>query len=286
MTGRTKRLNRISRRSLIGSGAAASALAVAGFPASAIAQRGGTLRVAAPQDIFDRLVAPGAVFDGLTEIDEGGALRGALADNWETTDAGRNWTIALRPDAVFHDGRPVLAEDVTAALAAETEANGVLADVRRLRPVARNVLISLEATDPQLPLRLSDPALVVRPATRPSDTIGSGLYQVVAAEPGRLKLSRVDGHGRRARGGFFDRVELLSMSAAEDRLFALETGRVDLAFDLPRWGPRALLRERRLVADSLHVDGRSAPVIVGHSTRLHGLDGRDPLRIAERGHFA
>lgn len=281
----TDRLTRISRRSLIGSGAVASALAVAGLPAGASARRGGTLRVATPADLFERLVAPGAVFDGLTEIDGDGALRGALAETWEAQDAGRDWTIRLREDARFHDGRPVSAADVVASLMPETGAGGRLPGVRRMRGTGGTVSLSLTAPDPQLPLRLSDPALVIRPEKPPRDTVGSGLYEVTEAGPGRLKLARVEGHGRNARGGYFDRVEILAVDAAEGRLLALTSGRVDLAFDLPASGPGVLLRHRRLVTAEVRIDGRDAPVLVGHATRLRGLEGRDPLRIAERGYF-
>ena len=279
------RLSRISRRSLIGSGAVASALAVAGLPAGAAERRGGTLRVAAPSDIFERLVAPGAVFDTLTEIDGDGALRGVLAEAWETQGAGRHWTISLRTDVVFHDGRAVRAEDVVASLGPHTGDGGALAGVRRVRATAGAVALTLMHPDPQLPLRLADPALVIRPGAPPRDTVGSGLYEVTEAGPGRLKLARVQSHGRIARGGYFDRVELLAVDDANARLQALGAGRVDLAFDLPEGAARALLRHRRLVTGEVQVAERAVPVRIGYTTRLRGLDGRDPLRIAERGYF-
>ncbi|MEM0949245.1 MAG: ABC transporter substrate-binding protein [Pseudomonadota bacterium] len=286
MSGPDRRFSRISRRSLIGSGAVASALAVAGLPSGAAERRGGTLRIAAPLDLFDRLVAPGAVFDTLAELDEGGALRGVLAEAWETQDAGRDWTIRLRQDAVFHDGRPVTAADVVASLMPHMRESGPLRHVRRLRASDWNVQIGLNSPDTQLPLRLTDPALVIRPEAPPRETVGSGFYRVLDTEPGRVKLVRVDNHGRKARGGYFDRVELLAMDDPADRLAALEAGRVDLAFDLPAHAARALLRHRRLVTGDVPVSVRETTVRVGYATRLRGLEGRDPLRIAERGYFA
>lgn len=286
MSGPERRLSRISRRSLIGSGAVASALAVAGLPTGAAERRGGTLRVAAPSDLFERLFAPGAVFDTLTEIDIDGTLRGALAESWETSGAGRDWTVRLRSAAVFHDGRAVRGEDVVASIEPHTGENGALSGVHRVRSVGGAVVLTLRDPDPQLPLRLSDPKLVIRPEAPPRDTVGTGLYEVTEAGPGRLKLARVDGHVRVARGGHFDRVELLAIDDADARLQALGAGRVDLAFDLPDGASRALLRHRRLVTGEVTVPQYAAPVRVGHTTRLRGLDGRDPLRIAERGYFA
>ena len=167
MSGADRRLSRISRRSLIGSGAVASALAVAGLPPGAAERRGGTLRIAAPADLFERLVAPGSVFDTLTEIGGDGTLRGVLAEGWETQDAGRDWTVRLRQDAVFHDGRSVSADDVVASLAPHGSAGGALDGMRRLRSGEGVVLVGLARPDPQFPLRLADSALVIRPQTPP-----------------------------------------------------------------------------------------------------------------------
>ena len=133
---------------------------------------------------------------------------------------------------------------------------------------------------------LADPALVIRSGQAPQ---GSGLYAVQEEGPGRrVKLARVEGHGRAARGGWFDRVELLEFGSAEERLRALLSGRVDLAFGLAPESHRILARERRLVATTLRVQLEDGPqaMLTGHVTRLQGLGGRDPLRIAERGFFA
>lgn len=286
MNGADRRLSRITRRSLIGSGAVASALAVSGLQAGTATRRGGTLRIAAPPDLIERLVAPGAVFDTLTEIDGDGALRGALAETWETQNAGRDWTLRLRKDAAFHDGRPVTATDVLAALEPHVQPGGALGGVRRIRAAGEAVSLTLTSPDPQLPLRLADPVLVIRPSVPPRDTVGSGLYAVSEAGPGRLKLARVEGHGRAGRGGHFDRIELLSLDTPESRAGALDAGRVDLAFDLPASAGRAFLRHRRVVTGEVEIAHRGAKSLVGYTTRLRGMDGRDPLRIAERGHFA
>ena len=283
-TEQARRLSRISRRGLLGSGAAASVLAASGLSA-ATPRPGGTLRIAAPGPaLFDRLLAPGAAFDCLTEIDGDGGLRGELAQSWETPDGGVEWVFTLRPDAMFHGGMPVRAEDVVEAMKAHAD-GGALGDLQRVwRAGEHRVGFRLAAADPQFPLRLADPALVVRLGQD-----GSGLYAVQEESPGRrVKLARVEGHGRAVRGGWFDRVELLEVLAAEERLSMLISGRVDLAFGLSPQAHRALARERRLVATTVQValpDGPHA-MLAGHVTRLKGLDGRDPLRIAERGFFA
>ncbi len=53
----------------------------------------------------------GQVFEGLTKWDENHMPQPALAQLWTTADA-QNWTFILRPDVIFHNGRPLTAQDV------------------------------------------------------------------------------------------------------------------------------------------------------------------------------
>lgn len=277
---------RISRRALIGSGAAASLFAASGLGEGAVAQTGGVLRIAVPDGAaFERLIAPGAVFDCLTEMDGDGALRGELAEAWQVKDAGRVWTVRLREEAVFHDGTPVRAADVTQTLRPHARAGGRLANVRNLRGAGpRQVSFVLHAPDPQFPMVLADPALVIRPGGQRGD-VGSGLYRVAERGPGaRLKLERVADHPRAGRAGRFARIEILRLPDPDDRLAALTSGRVDAAFGLPASAARDVARLRRFRLTEIEgPDG--TPMVAGHVARLRGLDGRDPFRIAERGFF-
>lgn len=52
------------------------------------------------------------VFGGLMTIDSDLNVVPDLAEDWEVTDNGRVYTFRIRPDATFHDGKPVTAEDV------------------------------------------------------------------------------------------------------------------------------------------------------------------------------
>jgi peptide/nickel transport system substrate-binding protein/oligopeptide transport system substrate-binding protein len=53
------------------------------------------------------------LFDGLVAADPAtGAVQPALAERFEPLEGGRAWRFHLRPDARFHHGRPVTAEDV------------------------------------------------------------------------------------------------------------------------------------------------------------------------------
>lgn len=52
------------------------------------------------------------VFSGLLRLDERGELQTDLADSWEVSSDGLVYTFRLRPNARWHDNRPVTAEDV------------------------------------------------------------------------------------------------------------------------------------------------------------------------------
>ena len=52
------------------------------------------------------------VFGGLVTIDRNLEIVPDLAESWSVSQDGRVYTFHLRPDAVFHDGKPVTARDV------------------------------------------------------------------------------------------------------------------------------------------------------------------------------
>ncbi len=52
------------------------------------------------------------VFSGLTRVDEEGNIAPDLADSWQASPDSRVFTFTIRPDARWHDGQPVTADDV------------------------------------------------------------------------------------------------------------------------------------------------------------------------------
>jgi peptide/nickel transport system substrate-binding protein len=57
------------------------------------------------------------VFEGLVTLGPGGEPRPALARSWAMAADGSSWTFHLRPDAHWHDGEPVTADDVAFTVA-------------------------------------------------------------------------------------------------------------------------------------------------------------------------
>ena len=119
----------LDRRRLLTSGAAAAVFAASGMAGLALPKRGGLLRAGlsggSPADTWDGrrhrglfmiAAAQGAVFDTLTEVAPDGSLRGELATQWQASADARVWTLDLRRDVVFHNGKSFSAEDVIASL--------------------------------------------------------------------------------------------------------------------------------------------------------------------------
>ena len=61
------------------------------------------------------------VFGGLVTIDKDLNVTPDLAESWDISNDGRVYTFRIRPDAVFHDGKPVTAEDVRWSLERATD---------------------------------------------------------------------------------------------------------------------------------------------------------------------
>jgi len=57
------------------------------------------------------------VFEGLVKLDAEGRPVPALATSWSVDATGATWTFDLRPDARWHDGEPVTADDVVFTVA-------------------------------------------------------------------------------------------------------------------------------------------------------------------------
>lgn len=266
-------MTRFDRRALFASGAAAALLAASGASLAAAPRRGGHLRLAVPRSDGLGLVARAAVFETLTELTPDGLLQGRLATGWQASDGARIWDLTLRGDVRFHDGTALDAEDVLMSLTragiVSTEADVVAGD--RLR-------LTLADPDPQLPIRLADPAFSIAPAHDPAGAqlIGTGLYAVRHVTPGGgMVARRTDAHYADT-AGWVDRVDIIAMSDPQGRAEALATGHVDGAV-MPDLAPMAQLRGLRALPE----DGTPALVLRDRVGTPKALTATDP-RLAER----
>lgn len=154
----------ISRRQFIRSALASGvgvtgALSLAAAAEAEIVPHGGTLRIATRGAAL-----PFAFGSALTEIHPDGVLTGGLAESWSSSPDARDWQFRLREGVRFHSGDVLSAEDAVTSLSAQplllaAGMTGITGES------AQVVGLSFAEGVPDLPLWLSDPALIVRSAS-------------------------------------------------------------------------------------------------------------------------
>ena len=176
------------------------------------------------------------VFEPLCRWREGGVEPGLLT-SWTHDEVGRAWRFALRPGAMFHDGKPCVAEDIVAAIRAtmdELDLFGMPWPYARYLAGARieasrgAVLIAAPEPLADLPEVLTE-FFVVRAAPDGAAVLGTGPYRVVAHEARRVvELAAVNpAHAP-------SRLILRAIPNADDRYAALRSGEADVATNLER----------------------------------------------------
>ncbi|WP_172297928.1 ABC transporter substrate-binding protein [Pseudoruegeria sp. HB172150] len=250
-------MTRFTRRGLLRTGAAAGVLAATGLPAIAQAKRGGHLKMGlngantsdswdgrTHSDIFIISAALGAVFDALTEVGADGALKGELAESWESSSDAKTWTFNLRQGVTFHNGKPFGADDVIESLkmhvgeGVKSAAQPIVAAIAEMNKITdHQVQFVLAEGNADFPYLLADYHLLMYPAGQIDEAIangiGTGLYKVESFDPGvRFVGTRVDSHYKDGESGWFDTVELIAINDITARMNALLTGQVDVINDI------------------------------------------------------
>lgn len=303
-----------TRRKLLQTGLAAALLAAGGMPVAAGARSGGRLRVGlsgaparhlwAPHlgfGVFQSLTGAGLLFDTLTEIAPDGLLQGGLATSWAPSRGGLIWTFELNPEARFHDGRGLSAEDVVASLDLHLNPTapgfGLRSLVDRMTILSSHSLrLTLHEPNPDFPYLLSDPVLLIGPAEGLSrafvEGCGTGPYRLAEFDGSRLLAERVRGHHQADTESWFETVEVLVLPEAQTRASALSEGRVDVVDRIPPTLLRRLQQFRE--SDVLELPatefvqisaGQACPLDV-QSDLISGLRlGIDRERLAGMGCF-
>lgn len=223
--------------------AAAALMALPGAARSALGPRYGGVLVVAVRDMPASL-DPGAghgparsLFGGLAHetllgIDAEGLPVPALAEGWTAAAEGREWRLAMRGTATFHDGRAVTSEEALAALrrflgSRSPAAAWLAAALDREAPAS--------APDPgHLVLRFAEPrALPLAPLAAPAAAVtgtrgaGCGPFLPLAPTPGkRIRLTAFAGHVRGRP--YLDAVDVVDAAGAEAAEAEFGAGRIDV----------------------------------------------------------
>jgi peptide/nickel transport system substrate-binding protein len=166
----------------------------------------GTAGQAIPQVLLDN------VYEGLVRVDDEGGIVPALAESYDVSDDGLTYNFALR-DAKFHDGQPLVADDVVWSLSRMLDDKSTavlptqLAQFARVESVTADgsgrVQLTLSERDNDLLYNLTQRGGVIfkkDTANFATSANGTGPFVLATWDKGSsITLERFDGYwGRRA----------------------------------------------------------------------------------------
>ena len=224
----------------------------AGLATPSLAQ--GTIRVAvgttlnqldpAKTTIGDEYIYVHLVFNGLTRIDRDLTVKPDLAVSWTASEDLKTWTFKLREGVKFHHGKTFDADDVLATM------NRILDPATGSRARANLSMIEkIEAPDPQtvrftlnipyagFPDIFGERQLRILAKDRidaiSEEPVGTGPFVFKSWSPGdRLELAKNPGYFEQGLPKL-DGVTMRIIPEAAARLAALESGAIDILWNLP-----------------------------------------------------
>ena len=261
---------------------AAAILSVSGCGGSAGGQApSDTLRIAGPfevhslepavdGEIFTRL----QVAETLVTSDIKGELAPGLATTWSSSANHTEWHFDLVKGATFHDGTPLTAEAVVAAVrtASAVEASPLAElPIERVRADGSAVTFDLSQPDLTLPAVLTHySTAILAPASydtkgHVTEVIGTGPYRVKDLElPASVKTTRFDGW--RGDAPAVKNVTFQAVSRPESRALMAVSDQADVVFGLEPGG-----RQRVESADGVEMESSLQP-----RTILLKLNAKNP----------
>ncbi|MFE1271992.1 ABC transporter substrate-binding protein [Streptomyces sp. NPDC058758] len=232
-----------------GSGPAADAAEAGGEP-----RRGGRLRAAFAgggasetldphlANLFADAARAKALFDKLADYGPDLSARPRLAAGWEPGAGLDRWKVTLR-EAVFHDGRPVTAEDVLYSYRRITDPKKAFRAKASLEPVdlaasraldERTVEFVLKRPTAEFPNVLAAFGAYIVPEGEQDfdgDPVGSGPFRFVSFAPGKSAvLRRNEDYWDGAP--YLDELEFIVANEESARIHALLGGQVEYAHEL------------------------------------------------------
>jgi len=236
----------ISRRGFLGTAAATTLFTLGGVPVGvARAQGGSNLRFglsAFPPNLHPfeytgtaALTVKLTVHRGLLAYNPDGSLRPELAADWDRPDAS-TYVFKLDPNAKFHDGSPVEAEDVKWSfdwIAAEGSTAHLRKDFQSVEAIeikdSHNLVIRLREPSVTFAQTLASgyAPIVSRKSVAP-DFIGAGPFKLKTVERGQSILVEKSGTFFRADKPGVDTIFFNSMPDESLRNAALASGDIDI----------------------------------------------------------
>lgn len=190
------------------------------------------------ESVSEMLVAD-LLYDGLTSLDPAtGAVEGALAESWESTEGGMVWVFRLDADRAFSSGAPVSSSDVAASIERVRELGSAVLASTGLSAIEaydttdpRTLVIRLSSPYEELPALLAGPVFGVVPAGVDEATMNGAATPVVSgpyALGGASEESWLLARRPEIEWSGVDLLALRRFGSSDDAFDALVTGEVEL----------------------------------------------------------
>ncbi|MBM3513501.1 MAG: ABC transporter substrate-binding protein [Alphaproteobacteria bacterium] len=181
-----------------------------------------------------------AIYDTLTWLDDAGKADQALAVDWQAIDS-RTWEFKLRPDVKFHNGEPLNADAVVAAVkfiassaGLRTSLGNTLGMIKRAeKRDDLTVILKTDAPTPLLPLltrQLRIPAPLAFAKLGAEDfakaPVGTGPFMVNGWGPAEISAKAFPEAWRKAK---VDNLVIRNVPDSATRVAALISGELDIA---------------------------------------------------------
>ena len=261
----------IDRRSLLSTGAALTAGSIFGIPFDVAAQaaKGGVLVIgstqtprhlnSAVQSGIATMMPAAQLFASPIRMDKNWKPQPYLAESWTLSPDNRSVSLVLRKDAVFHDGKPITAEDVKFSIEtirdnhpfktmygpvnAVTISDTRTAVIRLSEPHPAVLLAMSTSLTPIIPKHIFGDGTDVKIHPRNGNPVGSGPFKLVEHKPGEyIIMERFDRFFLKDQPKL-DRVIVRLFKDSSSLLLAFERGEIDVHQAVT--DPRELERVRK-----------------------------------------
>jgi peptide/nickel transport system substrate-binding protein len=278
-------MTRIDRRRLLQAATALSAGSIFGIPLEVAAQaaKGGVLVIgstqaprhlnAAVQSGIATMMPAAQLFASPIRMDKDWKPQPYLAERWTLSPDNRSVTLVLRKDALFHDGRPITADDVKFSIEtirdnhpfksmygpvnAVTINDAQTAVIRLSEPHPAVLLAMSTSLTPIIPKHIFGDGTDVKVHPRNGNPVGSGPFRLVEFKPGEhIVMERFDRFFLKDRPRL-DRIIVKLFKDPGSLLLAFERGEVDVHQAVT--DPRELERVRKMPA--VQVVKSAAPAV-------------------------
>lgn len=259
------------------------------------------------------------LFEQLVTRDENNGVIPELAERWEVSPDGLNYTFKIRTGVTFHNGKPLTSADVLASFQRYKRiglAKVTLAPVSAMSAPDPTTFV-LTVSTPQSVFMDELSAFVVPIAIIPAeqaareggklDPIGTGPFQFVEWVPdSHVRLKRFDGYrpdtrykGSDGFGGrkevWFDQVDFKLVKEPGARVAGLESGQLHIIEDLPAESAKRLVANKSIVIHDLknfwlqgawvnHHRGPTSDLRIRRAIQL-ALDMEEIMEIATDGAY-